>query len=105
MNDVFAVFRSRGPGWNDAQPLEGQAEWTAHAAFMDALVEQGVVAVGGPLTDTREALLIFRAGSPAEIVERLAKDPWTLNGLLATIQISPWHIRLGSLHERKPSSK
>ena len=51
----------------------------------------------GPLEGTRDALLILRASSASEIVERLASDPWTANGLLITKQISPWQLRLGSL--------
>jgi hypothetical protein len=47
MERVFFVLRSRGPAWDDLKPLEGQAEWAAHAVFMDALFEQRVAAVGG----------------------------------------------------------
>jgi uncharacterized protein YciI len=78
-------------------PLEAQSEWTAHAAFMDALFEQRFAALVGPLEGTRDALLILRASSTSEVVELLASDPWTTNGLLVTKQISPWQIRLGTL--------
>jgi uncharacterized protein YciI len=94
---AFVVLRSRGPAWDDSKPLEGQAGWTAHAAFMDALFAEGFAALVGPLEGTREALLILRAASAEEIVERLAEDPWTTDGHLVTKQISPWQIRLGSL--------
>lgn len=97
MERVFVVLRSRGSAWDDSQPLEGQVDWAAHAAFMDALFDQRFVALVGPLEGTRDALLILRASSASEIVERLASDPWTTNGLLITKQISPWHLRLGSL--------
>jgi uncharacterized protein YciI len=94
---VFVVLRSRGPGWDDSKPLEGQPDWPAHAAFMDGLFDEGFAALVGPLEGTREALLILRASSPSEIDERLAADPWTRSGLLVTKQISPWQLRLGSL--------
>lgn len=97
MERAFAVLRSRGPAWDEAKPLEGQAEWAAHAAFMDALFDTRFAALAGPLEGTRDALLILRASSASEIVERLASDPWTANGLLITKQISPWQLRLGSL--------
>jgi uncharacterized protein YciI len=97
MERVFAVLRSRGPAWDDSKPLEEQAEWTAHAAFMDALFDERFAALVGPLEGTREALLILRAESASEISERLASDPWTMNGLLVTRQISPWQLRLGSV--------
>ncbi len=94
---VFFVLRSRGPAWDDSKPLEGQAEWPAHAAFMDALFDEGFAALVGPLEGTRDALLILRASSAPGIEARLASDPWTINGLLVTRQISPWQLRLGSL--------
>lgn len=97
MERVFAVLRSRGPAWDDSRPLEGQVDWVGHATFMDALFEQRFAALVGPLEGTRDALLILRASSASEIVERLASDPWTTNGLLITKQISAWRLRLGSL--------
>jgi uncharacterized protein YciI len=97
MERAFAVLRSRGPAWDDTKPLEGQEDWTAHAEFMDALFDQRFAALVGPLEGTRDALLIVRASSAAEIVERLASDPWTTNGLLTTKQISVWQLRRGSL--------
>ena len=95
---VFAVWRSRGPAWDDSLPLEGQAGWAAHASFMDALYEEGFAALVGPLEGTREALLILRAASEAEVTERLAADPWTSSGHLVTRQVTPWQLRLGSLN-------
>jgi hypothetical protein len=77
--------------------LEEQAGWPEHAAFMDALFDQRFVALVGPLEGTRDALLVLRASSSAEVVERLASDPWTKSDLLVTKQISPWQLRLGSL--------
>src|SRR5206468_1131499 len=97
MERLFAVLRSRGPAWDHSKPLEGQADWAAHASFMDALFEQRFAVLVGPLEGTRDALLIIRASSTSEIVERLASDPWTTNGLLITTQVSPWQLRLGSL--------
>ena len=97
MERAVVVLRSRGPAWDDAKPLEAQLDWPAHAAFMDALFEEGFAALVGPLEDTRDALLVLRAASASKIVARLASDPWTTNGLLVTKQISPWQIRLGTL--------
>lgn len=97
MERVFVVVRSRGPAWDDSKPLEDQAAWTAHAEFMDALFEERFAALVGPLEGTRDALLILRASSTTDIVERLAADPWTTNGLLVTKQISPWQLRLGTV--------
>ena len=97
MERLFVVLRSRGPAWDDSKPLEGQVDWAAHAAFMDALYAARFAVLVGPLEGTRDALLVLRASSTPEIVERLAADPWTTNRLLVTTQISPWQLRLGTV--------
>jgi uncharacterized protein YciI len=97
MKPLFAVIRSRGPAWNPSCPLEGQQDWDAHAAFMNALEKEGFVVLGGPLEGTSEVLLIIRGESPDEVIDRLAADPWARNGLLRLNQVTPWTLRLGSL--------
>src|SRR5215831_7471983 len=97
MPRVFAVLRSRGPAFEDAKPLEQQALWAEHAAFMDALFDERFAALVGPLEGTRDALLVIRASSEMEVVERLARDPWTSSGHLFTKQVSAWQLRLGAL--------
>jgi uncharacterized protein YciI len=94
---LFAVIRTRGPRWSDAQPMEGQEDWRAHADFMNALVAQGFMVLGGPMLGTRDVLLIVRARDQAEVEARLAEDCWSVKDLLRTRQISPWWLRLGSL--------
>jgi uncharacterized protein YciI len=97
MTRLFAVTLAHGAQWDTAQSLEGQEEWPEHAAFMDALVAEGVVALGGPLEGTPDVLLIIRAQDADEIRKRLAPDPWHRNDLLRFSQVAPWTLRLGSL--------
>ena len=47
MPHLFAVERKRGGSWDFARPMEQQADWPEHAAFMDALVTEGFIALGG----------------------------------------------------------
>jgi uncharacterized protein YciI len=93
----FAVINTRGPKWDDTRPMEEHEGWRAHADFMNALVAEGFVLLGGPLAGTRDVLLIVRAESEAEIEARLADDIWVVNGLLQRRQIAPWTLRLGAL--------
>jgi len=97
VRQLFAVIRSRGEAWQDSLRLEDQQSWDRHAEFMDALESEGFVVLGGPLEGSPDVLLIFRAESPEEIVERLAADPWIGMKLLRISRISPWTLRLGSL--------
>jgi hypothetical protein len=94
---LFAVTRTRGPAWDDARPLEQQDEWDAHASFMNALVREGFVVLGGPLEGTSDVLLIVRAGTADEVVNRLSEDPWTAPDLLRVSKVTPWTLRLGAL--------
>ena len=94
---IFAVINTRGPNWNDDKPMEEQGDWRAHADFMNALVDDGFVLLGGPLMGTRDVLLIVRAADEAEVGRRLNEDIWVVKGLLQRRQINPWWLRLGSL--------
>jgi uncharacterized protein YciI len=94
---VFAVINGRGPNWNDDKPMEEQGEWRAHADFMNALVAEGFMLLGGPLVGTRDVLLVVRATGEAEIEARLDQDIWVAKGLLRRGRINHWWLRLGSL--------
>ncbi len=91
----FAVFEDHGPGWNHGKGLREQERWDDHAVFMDALADQGVIRLGGPLGDGSKVLLIFKANSERAIRDRLAEDPWQRMGLLRITAIEPWEILLG----------
>jgi len=41
--------------------MREQEKWAEHAAFMDALADDGFVILGGPLGDGTEVLLIVDA--------------------------------------------
>ena len=94
----FAVIRRHGPAWNAATPLREQAEWDSHAPFMDGLLADGFVELGGPLGDGSRVLLIVEARDAEEIRDRLDTDPWTRLGLLVIESIDRWDVLL----ERHP---
>ena len=93
---IFAVINERGPNWDDAKPMDEHPDWRAHADFMNALVAEGFVMLGGPLEGTREVLLIVRGDSEEAVRARLARDVWVVNGLLRQRQITPWWVRLSA---------
>ena len=91
---TFHVVRLRsGPDWDGSKPLEHQSGWPEHAAFMDALVEDGFVLLGGPLADEHQVVLVCEASSEGEIHATLARDPWT-GSHLETASVEAWTIRL-----------
>jgi len=97
MKQLFAVIRSRGAAWQASHSLERQQDWDAHASFMNALVAEGFVVLGGPLEGRSDVLLIVRAQTSDEIVDRLSADPWAAKDLLRVSRITLWNVRLGSL--------
>ena len=94
--NLYAVWRRRSGAWSEGRPIETQAEWAEHAAFMMAAAAEGFVILAGPIDDTG-ALIVVRAESAEAAEARLAADPWTISGLLVTERIVRWHLRIGSL--------
>ena len=89
----LVVLRRSGPQWDPSRPLEEQSGWTAHASFMDALVGDGFIILGGPLSDEHRVVHAVEAESEAAIRETLARDPWSGTHLRIDT-IEPWTIRL-----------
>jgi hypothetical protein len=91
---MFLVIRTRsGPDYDHARPLEEQSGWDEHAAFMDDLVDDGTIVLGGPLADEHRVALAIEAESQARVHEALDGDPWT-GSHLETDSVEPWTIRL-----------
>lgn len=67
MKRLFALIQSHGAAWDHSKALEDQPEWIAHAEFMDRMVDEGFIALGGPLEGSEDVLLILRASSEQEI--------------------------------------
>lgn len=89
-----------GPEWDPVRPLEAQAGWAGHAAFMDGLVESGLVVLGGPLADERRVVLAVEAASAAAARAALEHDPW--HGThLSIAAVEPWTIRLDGRRSRR----
>jgi uncharacterized protein YciI len=93
----FAVTRERGPKWDAARPMREQDRWDEHAAFMDALADEGFVVFGGPLGDgDRRFMFAVEAASEEAVRARLAADPWVPTEQLVTVDVQPWQILLRS---------
>jgi len=91
---MFLVERRRsGPEWDAARPMEEQAGWVGHAAFMDALVASGFIVLGGPLEDEHRVALVVEAGSADDVRSTLAADPWS-GTHLSEPTVELWTIRL-----------
>ena len=89
----FVVQRRSGPEYDSSRPLEEQSDWPAHAAFMNGLVDEGFVVLGGPLSDEHRVVLAVEADSEDAVRATLARDPWSGTHLVVDA-VDPWTIRL-----------
>ena len=89
----LVVLRRSGPEYNHSKPLEEQAGWDEHATFMDGLVDDGFIILGGPLATDRRVAHAVEAQSKDAVQATFARDPWSETHLLVE-QIEPWTIRL-----------
>jgi uncharacterized protein YciI len=97
----FAVRLVHGPGWDPSRPIRDQDLWDEHAAFMDGLVDDGFVILGGPVGAGEQTLHMVEAADERDITVRLARDPWASAGLLRIGTIEPWALWLDSRRSRR----
>jgi uncharacterized protein YciI len=91
---TFALTLVHGPGWDRSRPIREQDGWDEHAAFMDELVADGLLIVGGPLGSGDRTLHLIEAADEATIRARLAQDPWAVAALLRVGSVEPWALWL-----------
>jgi hypothetical protein len=96
----FVVTMEHGAAWDDGRGIREQAGWDAHADFMDALVDEGFVVLGGPLGDGHRALLVVQAPDEGAVRKRLALDPWVPMRVLSIGMLEPWTIWLDGREPR-----
>jgi len=96
---LFALMNEQGPAWDSKLSMRDQKGWKEHAAFIDALADEGFIVVGGPLKDysKHRTLLIFEAPDDETIRKRMAADPWIHDGTLHILNIYKWEVLLGEL--------
>src|SRR5262252_1790106 len=61
----FAVRLVHGPGWDPSRQIRDQEGWAGHAAFMDGLVGDGFIILGGPVVDGEQTLHAVEAACSA----------------------------------------
>ena len=89
----LVVLRRSGPAWDPSRPMEEQSDWEAHASFMDGLVDDGFIVLGGPLSDEVRVAHAVESESEDAIRATFARDPWSETHLRVE-GVEPWTIRL-----------
>src|ERR1700756_1804631 len=92
MKNTFVAISSAGPNRDPSKGTREQPFWDEHAAFIDQLVDEGFILMGGPLIDEGGAMLIVNAEVESEVRERLKSDPWFEEGILKLEDVKRWQI-------------
>jgi uncharacterized protein YciI len=91
---LYAVRLERGGPWDFSRDMREQEGWDEHARFMDSLVDDGFIVLGGPLEDGGDVLHIVEAPSEEAVRERFAEDNWHRNGMLRLKSVEGWTVVL-----------
>jgi uncharacterized protein YciI len=93
MRELFLVYQEHGGPWDWSKELREQALFEEHARFLDDLVADRVVVLGGPI-DEKQVLLVVDAATAEGAGAHFADDPWITNGMVTITAIRPWKILL-----------
>lgn len=93
---IFAVEYVYNPDQNDLR-AEHRPE---HRAWLESLVEQGLVLASGPFADGSGALLLFAAGTEAELNQLVSEDPFARAGAIAAVKTTAWNPVVGAFRDR-----
>ena len=88
----FLVYSTAGPQRDLARDAREQPWWDEHAAFIDGLVAEGFIQLGGPLDEEGGGFLVVMARDEVEARERLRHDPWYTHEILALVWVKRWRI-------------
>jgi hypothetical protein len=94
---VFAVTTAKDTNWDRARDIREQPFFDEHAVFADALVDRGVIILGGPVASDDEediALLAVEAPDEAALRSLFLPDPWIAHQVFRLKDIRSWTIWL-----------
>jgi uncharacterized protein YciI len=92
MKNTFLAISSAGPNRDLSKSTREQPLWDEHAAFIDQLVAEGFIWMGGPLVDEGGSLLIVNADDENGVRQKLGNDPWMKHGILQLESVKRWQI-------------
>ncbi|HKV58607.1 MAG TPA: YciI family protein [Ktedonobacteraceae bacterium] len=94
LKKTFVIFFKPGNAWTAGKTSREQPYWTEHAAFMDALFEDGTVIMGGPFADYSSILVIIEASDENTVRELFKRDPFIVQGILHLSSVHEWVVFL-----------
>jgi uncharacterized protein YciI len=89
---TYMIVSSAGVNRELSKGTREQRYWDEHAAFIDGLVAEGFILLGGPLVDEGGAILVVFADDEQDVREKLKTDPWYVHGILTLESVKRWEI-------------
>ena len=83
-----------GTNWIAGETSREQPYWTEHAAFMDALFEDGTVIMGGPFADYSNIMVIVEASDENAVWNLFKRDPFIVQSILHLVGVHEWVVFL-----------
>ena len=111
----FVVIRKQGPGWDRSRAMREQDYWPEHVDFVNRIVDEGRMLLGGPLGEvdqdgtfvdptepvgadgTYRTLIVLEADNERELTELIDDDPWSKHRVLDTQAIYRWEMLVGEI--------
>lgn len=94
LKKTFVIFFAPGTAWIAGKTSREQPYWTEHAAFMDALLEDGIVIMGGPFADYSSIMIVLEASDENEVRNLFERDPFVARGIFRLSSVHEWHVFL-----------
>lgn len=91
---TFLCTLVHGPAWDDSRGIREQEDFDVHAEFMDTLVDDGFIIVGGPVGAGHYTAHLIDAEAEGTVRDRLAEDPWAADGHLRVGMLERWSLWL-----------
>ena len=108
MRQLFVLFHSPGPAWDQTLGFFEQAGIGEHVAFMRSLAERGLMVLGGPFGDEDPAVAVGMAvitAPDAAAAERLAHEDRSVEHGLIRVSVRPWNVPMGLALDALPPAE
>jgi hypothetical protein len=102
---VFAVTTAKGANWDHTCDIREQPFFKQHAAFVDGLVDRGVIIIGGPIDSEKTedvALLAVEAVDEDALRSTFDADPWTVHQVFRVKDVRRWTLWLDGRSRTAP---
>ena len=90
-------MRARAGEAGGSGPPEEQPDWDAHEAFIDDLVDRGLMVMGGPFSDFGGSMMLFEGIGAGEVAELLKRDPFVVDGVFVVEDVREWTVYVDTL--------